>query len=85
MIVAVSRTVTVSTEMAHSPYASNLVNTFGTLIEYLMAAIDAPVIGKVYAHHARENLLNQEYALQSVRINSLLIKDISSKTTTVNR
>lgn len=35
------------------------VTVFVTSAEYLIVAIAAPVMGKVYAHQARENLLIQ--------------------------
>jgi len=60
IVVAASRAITVNAETADSPQERDLVNTFVTFAVYLMVAIEAPVIGKVYAHHAKENLLNQE-------------------------
>lgn len=59
-MVDISRAVTVKVEIAESPTESDWVNTFLTSIEYLMVAVEAPVIGKVYAHHASENLMKQK-------------------------
>lgn len=60
MMVVTSRAVTVKVEMAESPTESDCVSTLVTFMEYLMVAIEAPVIGKVYAHQASENLSNQD-------------------------
>lgn len=47
---------TVKVEMEESTTESVGDITFSASFEYLMFAIEAPVIGKVYAHQARENL-----------------------------
>lgn len=43
-------------EIEESATESDLVNKFSSSFEYQIVAIGAPVNGKVYAHHARENL-----------------------------
>lgn len=58
-MVETSKAVTVKVEMAENPTERAWVNAFVTSNEYLMVAIEKPVIGNVYAHQASENLLHQ--------------------------
>lgn len=51
-----SKAVTVVVEMIQSTIDRDLVATVGTSIEYRRVAMAAPVIGKVYALQANENL-----------------------------
>jgi len=69
-IVATSRAMTVKAAIIESPIEINLVNMFVTVIEYLIAAIAAPVMGNEYAHHARENLLNENCVSYHIHIGS---------------
>lgn len=50
---------TVRLEMAESEINMALVTGFWTSLAYEMVAMAAAVIGKVYAHHANENLQSQ--------------------------
>lgn len=56
MIVVANKAVTVSVEITDSAIERDCVTQLVTSMEYLIVAIDAPVIGNVYAHHASENL-----------------------------
>ena len=53
-----SRAMTVKVDMPGSARESDRAKIFSTSAEYLMVAIEALVIGNVYAHHASENLLD---------------------------
>lgn len=50
------RTQTMVVDIAERMTMSPLLRTFGTASPYLMVATAAVVMGKVYAHHATENL-----------------------------
>jgi len=56
MIVVTSSAVTVSVAREQSMTARHFVAVLVMAVEYLTVAIAAPVMGKVYAHHANENL-----------------------------
>lgn len=56
MKVVTSNAPTVSVATEQRKTFKVFVTTFFTTFEYLMVAIAAPVIGKVYAHQANENL-----------------------------
>ena len=53
-MVVTSRPATVTVAMPDSPMESATVRTLLTSVAYVIVAIDALVIGNVYAHHARE-------------------------------
>ena len=55
-IVETSRAVTVSIATTESVTERVRVTIFVTTFEYLMVAVAATVMGKVYAHQANENL-----------------------------
>lgn len=55
-MVVTSRAVTVSVEITERITARAWVTPEVTSFEYLTVAMAAPVIGKVYAHQANENL-----------------------------
>ena len=57
MIVVTRRDATMIIAVTESRTDRTCVNVFVTSVEYLIVAMAAPVIGKVYAHHASENLI----------------------------
>lgn len=59
MIVVTRRDATMIIAVTESRTDRTCVNVFVTSLEYLIVAMAAPVIGKVYAHQASENLLIQ--------------------------
>lgn len=58
--VETSKAVTVRVEMEERVMDKPCVNGFWTSLEYLMDAMETPVMGKVYAHHANENLWHEQ-------------------------
>ena len=56
MIVVTRSEVTVSVAREQSMTTRHFVRVLVTTAEYLMVAIAAPVMGKVYAHQVKENL-----------------------------
>lgn len=59
MIVVTKRDPTMTVAMTERRTARTCVTIFVTSVEYLMVAMAAPVMGKVYAHQASENLMIQ--------------------------
>lgn len=69
MIVVTSSAVTVSVAREQSMTTRHFVTVLVTTAEYLMVAIAAPVMGKVYAHQVNENLklTNVKSCLKTMR------------------